>query len=185
MQITGLDPASRLTGWATSSGQIPLAGVWPMRQCGDDLGMMVDIFDQYLSVHIDRFHPDVFVVEGPILVVNRGKRAPGRYSDTPEKLRKLYGLNSHIQFVCRRRGIVYQEETLQALKRELTGNPNASKDDMVAVARKIGVELPDGPGEEDAADATSACLIGLRKYVPQCSRSFDSLIYGQRRNALL
>ena len=185
MQITGLDPSSRLTGWATSDGSaIPLAGVWPMRQCGDDLGMMLDIFDQFLSIHIDRFHPDVFVVEGPILVVNHGAKTKGRYTDSLSKLRKLYPLNAHIQFVCRRRGIVYQEETLQALKRELCGKSNAEKSEMVRVARRIGVELPDGPGEEDAADASAACLIGLRRYVPQCSRRFDQLIHG-RRGALL
>ena len=184
MQITGLDPASRLTGWATSSGDIPLAGVWPMKQCGDDLGMMVDLFDQFLSIHIDRFHPDVFVVEGPILIVNHHPKAGNRPTDTPGKLRKLYGLNSHIQFVCKRRGIVYQEETLQALKRELTGKSNGEKAEMVRVARRIGIELPDGPGEEDAADGVAACLIGIRRYVPLSSRRFDQLIHG-RRGALL
>ena len=53
---------------------------------------------------------------------------------------------------------------MQAIKREVTGKSNAEKDALVAVARKFGLDIPDGPGAKDAADSWGAWLCGLRTW---------------------
>lgn len=181
--ISAFDIATRLTGWAAGSGIVrPAVGAFEIGPTGDDLGKLLTSFDDYLTVHFDRFQPQAVVYEAPILVV-KGRHQSGR-TDKLLTIRKLYAMGAHLEFFCARRGVPCHEVSLQEIKREVTGKNYAKKDAMVAVARKVGLDLPKGPGIEDAADAWGAWLLGVRHYYPEISHRWDKLIWGPR-DALL
>ena len=179
MNIIGLDIATRLTGWTAGDGATrPRLDVMKFPFVDDDYGRLIDLFDRQLCVLVDTFKPGAIIYEGPILVVNR-KDEDG-HTDKPMVLRKIYGMGTHLEFFCRRRGVECSEVTLQAIKREITGNPNSKKPPMVAIARRCGLELPSGPAAEDATDSWGAWLLGLRHYNPEASRRWDKLIWSPR-----
>lgn len=183
MIVAGLDLASRLTGVCVGDGsRVPFADAWAFEQVGEDYGWLIDMLDGCLTTLFDRFSPGAVVYEAPILVAKGGKN---RYGDKLHVVRKLYSLGAHVEFVCRRRGIPCSEVSLFAMKRELTGSSHADKDDMVAVARQCGLELPKGPGAKDAADAFAAWLIGLRHYDKATAAKWDAVVWSKGRNALL
>lgn len=185
--VSGFDLATRLTGWCAGDGEeLPACGAYQFPMYGDDLGALGKHWDDYLQIHFARFNPTRVIYEAPILVVNHRGRGPGRRTDDMGKLRKLYGMGFYLEAFCKKRGVPCAEESLQALKSQLTGNRHASKGDMVFVAQKVGLELPPNKaqGMEDAADAFAAWLCGIRHHNKALSARYDSLIWG-RRGALL
>ncbi len=200
MNIVGLDIATRLTGWTAGSGDaLPVCDVMRFPFVDDDYGRLIDLFDQNLCALTERFRPGAFIYEGPILVVNRKKRKTdagwvtaahnggppmvddgGGHTDTPMVLRKIYGMGTHLEFFCRRRGIECSEVTLQAIKKIVTGDHQAEKDRLVEVALKCGLTLPSGPAKKDAADSWGAWLLGLQHYNPAASRRWDTKIWSPR-----
>jgi hypothetical protein len=200
VNIVGLDIATRLTGWTAGSGDaLPACDVMRFPFVDDDYGRLIDLFDQNLAALVERFKPGAFVYEGPILVVNRKKRRTadggwitvghnggppieddGGHTDRPMVLRKIYGMGTHLEFFCRRRGIECSEVTLQAIKKMVTGDHNADKARLVEVARKCGLTLPTGPAAKDAADSWGAWLLGLQHYNPAASRKWDTRIWSPR-----
>lgn len=175
MILAGFDLASRSTGYCVGSGaHVPEAGAWAFPQCGDDLGRMLDLFDRELVNLIETHKVERAAFEAPIK----------RQHDTLLTARKLYGLASHLEWVCHRRGILCHEVDLRAVKRSLSGGAAASKDDMVFCARKIGVVLPT-KGTDDAADAVGCWLTLLRAVDKHSSMEFDKALYGQRRSFLI
>jgi Holliday junction resolvasome RuvABC endonuclease subunit len=185
VNLSAFDPGSRLFGWAAGDGQAnPTVGAWSYEHVGDDIGHLLDMLDRDLNGHFDEHHTDVCAYESPLLVINSKRRDPktGRiysYSDKLPKIRRLYNMGGHIEFVCRRRAIPCFEVSLFDMKRELAGMATAKKPEMVAVAEKIGIALPT-VGAEDAADATAAWLLLLRKFSPALSARFDARIWGAR-----
>jgi Holliday junction resolvasome RuvABC endonuclease subunit len=181
--LTGLDLATRLCGWCTGDGStIPAANVFKLPQVGADIGWMLDVFDTALNLHIDAYKPEAIVFEAPILVV-KGRNGSGR-TDKLEVIRKIYNVEGHLEFVCRRRGIPCHEVSLRAIKKEVTGNHLADKDAMMVVARRVGINLPPGEGAKDAADAWGAWLLALRHYNKPASGKWDSRIWGRRGGLL-
>lgn len=181
MNIVGLDIATRLTGWAAGSGDsLPVCDTMRFPYVDADYGRLIDLFDQNLCALVERFKPGAFIYEGPILVVNRKDDDEGGHTDKPMTLRKIYGMGTHLEFFCRRRGIECSEVTLQAIKKMVTGDHNAEKERLVAVALKCGLTLPTGPAAKDAADAWGAWLLGLQHYNPDASRRWDARIWSPR-----
>ncbi len=177
--ISAFDIATRLTGWAAVNGSRgPVDTAVEIGPTGDDLGKLLVKFHEYLEIHFARFEPKAVVYEAPILVV-KGRHQSGR-TDKLLTVRKLYAMGAHLEFFCAMRGVPCHEVSLQEVKNEVTGNNYAKKDAMVAVARKVGLDLPKGPGIEDAADAWGAWLLGLRHYSPEISRRWDKLIWGPK-----
>lgn len=132
---------------------------------------MLDQLDKALASHIELYRPGALVYEAPILVPNR---------DNLLKLRKLYNLGGHVEFVCRRRGIECSEVTVDDVKKALAGFSAAGKLDMVAAAEKIGLTLPAGKKREDAADAFGAWLLLLRHHSRPNADRFDRALWGRR-----
>lgn len=180
MMLLGLDLASRLTGWCAGDGtSIPACGAWEFERVDGDYGWLLDQLDQHLQVSIDRFKPEAVAYEAPILIA-RG-RGGAIVGDTLSKLRLLYPLGAHVEFVCRRRGIQCFEVGVKAIKKEITGNAHAEKGDMVAIAKKCGLKLPiKSRGEDDAADAFGAWMILLRHFNPALSDHWTKRIYSPR-----
>ena len=200
MILSGFDLATRKSGYCVGDGlTLPACGAFLFEPFGTDenpdLGGLLDLWDRYLAAHIEAYRPDVAVYEKPILVINRKFKKWGRgdngapplddagRTDKPGRLRKIYSMGAHLEFVCFRRGIECSEVTLQSIKREVTGNAQADKDAMVAVAQRVGLKLPAtlAEGREDAADAWGAWLLALRQYQPAISREWDKRIWSRRR----
>jgi Holliday junction resolvasome RuvABC endonuclease subunit len=169
--ISGFDTATRLTGWAVGDGsRLPTVGVWDFPQVGADLGELGYQFERALIRHLDSYGTTHVMYEAPIVTPH----------DKLLTIRKLYGLGFLLETVCKRRGIICEEVSWADIKVEMTGSTKATKDDVVAVARRLGIDLPAGEGAKDAADATGAFLIGVRNYARQYSTRWDQAIHSRR-----
>lgn len=176
MNLLGLDLASRLCGACVGDGaQLPHADTWELAPCGDDFGALLVQLDDYLNVTHARFGIDAVAYEAPILIARGRDGRP--YGDNLRKLRLLYPLGAHVEFWCKRRGIPCFEVSIAAIKKEVTGNAYAAKDDLVAIAEKVGLALPRGEKAKDAADAWGAWLLLLRHMNPALSRDWDRKIW--------
>lgn len=189
-RLSFFDPGSRFMGYATGDGtQLPTVGAWKFVQTGDNFGAVLAQVADAFSAHIDQFRPDVCAYEEPILIFNqRYKDAGGvwrKRNDNLGTLRKTLPLGARLEEICYRRGIPCFETSIASVKKELAGFGAADKDDMVAAARKLGVGLPEGPSEKDAADATGGWLLLLRKRNRALSSKFDAALWGGRANALI
>lgn len=177
MNVWGLDTATRLTGWTAGTGETrPEAGVWKYDHCGNDLGLLLDLFDRDLNALADRLPPHAIIFEEPIKL----------QWDKTWTLRKLFSMAAHIELWALRRGraegrvIVCQEENSKVLKKRLTGRHNAEKPDMVAMAEKLGISLPEGKGREDAADSFAAWLVGIQHHAKEYLPRWDQALYSPR-----
>lgn len=184
MSLLGLDLASRLTGWCAGAGEtVPQVGAWAFEPAEGDFGFLLDQLDRHLAVAMDRFQPTAVAYEAPVLIARgRSGRAGG---DTLAKLRLLYPLGAHVEFVCRRRGVPCYEVNVRTVKKELTGDSLAEKGAMYAMAQKLGAKLPPRTsGGEDAADALAVWLVLLRHMDRRLSAEWDKRIF-QPRGAML
>lgn len=171
MTLAAFDTGSRFTGWCVGDGQgLPLCGAWALDPTGSDIGAMLHDLHGKVADLLATHCVEAAVFEAPILT---------RY-DKLLKIRKLYALTGHIEFVCREFSIDCHEVDLRTVKKELAGFSGAEKKDMVAAARKIGVALPEGAGREDAADAFGAWLLLLRSQNRALSSRFDAALWGSR-----
>ena len=174
MTILGLDLGINRTGWCLGTGaMVPLAGAWVFNPTGDSLGALGDAFSAKLLNLPGGAIPDVVLYEAPFL---------DRYRDKVIVLRKTYGLGFWLETWCRSAGIICEEVPFGKVKRELGGSATASKEDMVAAAKKCGVNLPPNAnqGMEDAADAFGVWLIGVRLYARQFQPAWDRRLYSPR-----
>lgn len=177
--LLGLDLASRLTGWCAGDGSgVPEVGAWTFPPVDGDYGLLLATLEDYLDVAFGRFAPTEVAYEAPILIARgKGKR---RYGDKLSTLRLLYPMGAFVEWYCRRAGTPCYEVTVSEIKREVTGNSYAAKDDLVAVARHCGLQLPPGESAKDAADAWGAWLVLLRTTDKALSAAWDRRIYTPR-----
>lgn len=165
MIIAGLDLATRLTGWCVGDpdAHLPKASAWRWPQAGEDYGLLAALLRADLTRLIADHRPDYLVYEAPILIV-KGRKGAKTHTDKLSTLRPLYILGGIVELVCRDLKVECEEATVREIKVELTGNPHAEKEDMVAAAVKVGLELPAAlaDGRYDAADAFGAWKVGVR-----------------------
>lgn len=191
MMFLGLDLASKLTGWCAGTGaELPLCGAWEFPECRNEdgshtYGKVLVALEDYLDAAHGRFRFDAVSYEAPILKPKRWS-ADGDpiWGDNLHKLRLLYPLSAFLEWWCLRQDIPCFEVTVQAIKKQVTGNHIAPKGDLVAVARKVGLRLPTGDGIEDAADAWGAWMLLLRAYDEALSAEWTARIW-DRKGALL
>lgn len=173
--IWGLDIATRCTGITAGTGaDKPAVGVWNYDFCGDDLGVLLEKFVADLNELAARRPPTYVIYEAPILTP-RDRLLP---------LRKTYSMGGQLEVWARARGIEYREENLKVLKKALTGRHDASKDQMVAAVRRLGIPLPAGEAAKDAADSFAAWYVGLRYHAKQHLTAWDQALYTHRGFAL-
>lgn len=175
--LLGLDLASRLNGWCCGAGwEVPECGTWEFPPIKGDYGLLLGTLEDYLDVAFQRFRPTAVAYEAPILISGKyGQRA-----DKLTTLRLLYPMGAFVSWYARKAGVPCHEFTVQEVKKEVTGNHTASKDDMVAIARKCGLALPAGEAAKDAADAFGVWLLLLRKSNRDLSARWDKKIWGPR-----
>lgn len=173
--IWGLDLATRCTGVVAGDGScMPAIGVWKFGYCGDDLGQLLEDYDVELNKLAARFPPTVLIYEAPILLP----------SDKLLPVRKIFSMGAYTELWAKRRDARCEEVSSKAIKKAVTGNHVASKDEMVATVRRLGVPLPTGEEAKDAADAWGAWYVGLQHHARAHVTRWDQALYSRRGYAL-
>jgi Holliday junction resolvasome RuvABC endonuclease subunit len=169
--LCGFDLSASSTGWCFGAGETtPTAGAWLYEGVGDDHGVLASRFRKDVINLFDRISPKAIMFERPIL----------RPHDRVGPLRKVYGLGFLLEEICYVRGIPVRDQTLQALKKRLTGNHKAPKEEMIAAAEGHGLKLPAtySKGKKDAADAFAAWLWALEDWAPHLSSRWPPIRNG-------
>ena len=181
MILLGMDLATS-TGFAYARPHLtPICGSVRAPVTGGDLGAFGAFYWRFLSNLIAELssklgeHENMVVIyEAPILPRQT------RLATT----RKLQALGVILETVCALHAadsgklIEVVETNLKSIKKELAGTGGASKAMMVHAAKRAGISLPE-EGEEDAADAFGAFLMGVRHYAtPTEAAYWDRRIWG-------
>lgn len=145
-------------------------------------------FDRMLRGLVAELQPGeklLVVYEAPIL-------PPARYDKKLQKMvggtniqttRKLQGLGMLLETVCdllrEQTGadIDARETSVASIKSELTGRGNADKSQMIMVARRAGISLPEGAEAADAADAFGIFVLAVRLHAKEWSAAWDKRLY--------
>lgn len=161
--LLALDMATN-TGWCCGDVREgkPVLGSIKLPSTKKDLGWWMDAAIKAYDDLIEHTHPDRVIYESPIL----------RGSTRIETLRKLYTLASVIEYVCRERGIPVYEVAITTVKKRLTGNGRAQKEDMIKAAKEKGM----APKNSDEADAFGIWLTGAYKFAPEQALRFEDLL---------
>ena len=163
MTLLALDMATN-TGWCCGDVRHgkPVLGSIKLPSTKKDLGWWMDAAIKEYDELIAHTHPDRVRYESPIL----------RGSTRIETLRKLYTLASVIEYVCRDRNIPVYEVAITTVKKRLTGNGRAQKEDMMKAAEGMGM----APKSHDEADAFGIWLTGAYKFAPEEALRFEDLL---------
>lgn len=142
---------------------------------GADYGLLLDALDLFLQGAFRRW-PDIAAVgfEAPILI---GKSVGSKHASKLSTLRLLYPMGAFVEYFCRRCNIPCHEVGVQEAKAEVTGKPNAKKEEVSLLAEKCGVKLP-VIGRHDAGDSWSVWARLLRYYDPAAAERLAKQIYG-------
>lgn len=172
--IIGWDTSSDLTGWcAGPADKLPVAGAFPLAPTGTRIGPLGAQFSaEVMKVH-RRFPATHWVAEMPLYMPKRDSRLD---------LLKLYGVFMVLATLADKLDIAFRTVDVSEVKVELTGDRKAEKDDMVRMARKLGIILPDikARGLYDAADATGVWKCGVRLFARRHLAKWDTALYSNR-----
>lgn len=148
--ILGIDPGTMVTGYGVVQYAPPHD--FSLRECGvfrtsskQLLGVRVrEIYDEVKTV-IERFEPDVVVVEDVFV---------GKNARSALMLGHARGVILLAAEIC---GVPVAEYTPREIKKAVTGNGNATKDQVAFMVKKR-LNLKEIPNPSDASDAVAAAL---------------------------
>lgn len=152
--ILAFDLSPSLCGWAFAGTDGTLvADAFVLPPLGSDLGELAQVFEAIVVTLIERHQPAFVSYEAPLLLRH----------DALLTLRKVYGLGVVLELISARLGLPVGEMDPKRIKAVMTGNAYATKAQVVAGARSLGVALPASraAGVEDAADAVGCAIIAL------------------------
>lgn len=145
MLILGIDPGSRVLGYsllqyeADKGPHLLLMDVLNLKDMSDFQLRLRKIFDTTVRI-IDRHHPDHLAIEAPFV---------GKSVQSMLKLGKAQGVAIAAALS---RDLSYSEHQPAAVKQRVTGNGNASKEQVAAVVQSV-FGLTQQPRYFDATDA--------------------------------
>jgi len=144
MLILGIDPGTRILGYSlldTEGGQLRILAmdVLYLRNFPDFNQRIRRIFDTTLRI-IDSYHPDHLAIEAPFF---------GKNVQSMLKLGRAQGVAIA---AAMSRDLSYTEYEPSVIKQLVTGNGNASKEQVAAMLRSI-LGFDDTPKYLDATDA--------------------------------
>jgi len=167
-----------LTGFchgAGDTGELPTIGSFRLPATGADVGRFLAAYRDWLTEKVSEVEPELVVMEAPIL----------HSQTTITVTRKLQGLAGVTEMVItdlnrkyRDLGLVeieVAEVATTSVKKALTGNGRAEKDDMIRAARHYGLN----PACSDEADAFGVWLLTVRKRFPQAAGHWDPMNFGR------
>ena len=144
MLILGIDPGTRILGYSLLDTDQPTPRIVAMDVLY--LRLMPDFKDRIKHIHsstlriIDSFHPDQLAIEAPFF---------GKNVQSMLKLGRAQGVAIAAALS---RDIPYEEYEPSVIKQTVTGNGNASKEQVADILRSI-LHFDDHPHYLDATDA--------------------------------
>ena len=144
MLILGIDPGTRILGYSlldTDGGTLKIEAmdVLYLRNLADYNLRIRRIFDSTLRI-IDAFHPDHLAIEAPFF---------GKNVQSMLKLGRAQGVAIA---AAMSRDLSYTEYEPSTIKQLVTGNGNATKEQVASMLRSI-IGVDDSPRYLDATDA--------------------------------
>ena len=144
MLILGIDPGTQILGYSlldTENGQLKILAmdVLYLKKIADFKQRIRRIFDSTLRI-IDSFHPDHLAIEAPF------------YGKNVQSMLKLGRAQGVAIAAAMSRDLSYSEYEPSVIKQLVTGNGNASKEQVAAMLRSI-VGFDEDPRYLDATDA--------------------------------
>lgn len=152
--ILGIDPGSRFTGYAVLTKQqgklIALrCDVISLAHLNDHADRLQCIFDKITSL-IKSVRPDKCAIETPV------------YGVDPLAMLKLGRAQAAAMLAITSNGIPVTEYYPKEVKKSITGNGNASKQQVAFMLKKV-VKLPDEKLKDDATDALAVAWCHFMK----------------------
>lgn len=145
-KILGIDPGSRTTGYAVlvqenTSYSVEACDVLRMEKMENHNDRLQYIFDEVTRL-LKEFKPDECAVETPV------------YGVDPLAMLKLGRAQAAAILAITNQGIQVAEYYPKMVKKAITGNGNASKQQVAFMLDKL-VDMPEGKLSRDATDALS------------------------------
>jgi crossover junction endodeoxyribonuclease RuvC len=152
--ILGIDPGSRATGFAILTEEnnrlvAKRCDTLRMADMDDHADRLQYIFEQVGRI-IESFSPDTCAIETPI------------YGVDPLAMLKLGRAQAAAMLAITNQGLPVTEYYPKEVKKSITGNGNASKEQVAFMLRKT-VHLPDEKLSKDATDALAIAWTHLMK----------------------
>ncbi len=165
MIILGIDPGSRVTGYGVvecerGSERLIEFGIIRLRRTAHQHLRLKQIYDDLLSV-IDRLAPDECAIEMPV------------YGSNPQSMLKLGRAQASAMLAALNRQIPVAQYTPKEVKKSVTGNGNASKQQVWFMVRSIlKVDSADEEMLHDASDALAVGLCHAHRDGPEGQRTY-------------
>lgn len=180
--LLGLDIATT-TGWCAGTGACTpdFGHVDLAPTINGSRGKRFSEFNVFLRRLIRKYQPTHVLGERPILPKPFFKGRTLIWPTSIEVTSVLQGLSAVAEMVCFDAGVPYEFVNVKEVKKELTGRGDATKEQMVDVARRAGLNV----AVHDEADGIAVWLYGVRKHAKQHSEAWDRRIYSHGRGGLL
>ena len=173
MLILGIDPGTRILGYSlldTDEGapKILAMDVLYLRNIPDIKDRIRRIFDSTVRI-IDSFHPDHLAIEAPFF---------GKNVQSMLKLGRAQGVAIA---AAMSRDLSYTEYEPTVIKQIVTGNGNASKEQVAAILRSI-LRFDDTPQYLDATDALAVAYTCHMQFTNPLADLRSQLMPKQKRH---
>lgn len=151
MIILGVDPGSRFTGYGVvsvegSTSTVVEYGVFALDGRGDHHLRLREIYDNVTAV-IERCKPDECAIEMPV------------YGKNAQSMLKLGRAQAAAILAALNRDVPVQQYTPKEVKKSVTGNGSASKEQVWYMVRSI-LSISDN-SEKMGLDASDALAVGI------------------------
>lgn len=149
-KLLALDISTKSLGWAFGDGTVEhtVSGVKSFSEHNSDYGMLFSKYREWLMEAIKKHNPDMIVIEG----TNSMLKGNARYL-----LLNMNGITHSVGWAC---GLPRKEFAPMSIKKFLTDNGRASKEEMISEIKKRGfknIEI------DDEADAIAILLLGISR----------------------
>lgn len=153
-RVLALDLATNIGMAIGDPRELPAHRSFTLPSTGDDVGRFLDAFDIWLSDTITVERPTICAFEAPIIHAGKTSYLTAR---------KLMCLAGHTEFVLRRRDVPCFEGNVTQVKKFFAGSGRAQKGDVMAVARRLGLD----PKNDDEADAVALFAFTVHSRFPR------------------
>jgi len=147
--ILGIDPGTTILGFAlieatSPHGKLLEMGVFRLGKIKEHADKLKSIFEKTLEI-IERYQPQVLAIEAPF------------YGKNPQSMLKLGRAQGVVIAAAMYKGLEVYEYSPRKIKQSITGNGNASKEQVAAMLKSMNL-IQDNKCPLDATDALAAAV---------------------------
>jgi len=147
--ILGIDPGTTVLGFAlidvTTNKEVLLEiGTFRLNKIKDHAEKLKAIFEKTLQI-IEKQHPQILAIEAPF------------YGKNPQSMLKLGRAQGVVIAAAMYKGLEVFEYSPRKIKQSITGNGNASKEQIAAMLKNMNLIIKD----KYALDATDALAVAV------------------------